>query len=873
MADNRVSGKSTTSVASPNAGGTDLSPDLVHAWGPGLSTAEVRKRVQAGQTNAAPRPGGRTTWDIIRTNVFTWFNLILGVLCVAVLVFGSWKDTLFGGIIVVNSLIGIVQEMRAKIALDRLSLLTAPAAKVIREGRKQEVPVQEVVLDDILLLTAGDQVVADGEVLASRSLEIDESLLTGESVPVLKEPGDRLLSGSFVVAGSGVFQATAVGKDAYAHRLAQESKHYVRLHSDLVAGINDILRVIGLGIVPVGAFLVWAQFRMGAGLEHGVTNAAAALVAMIPQGLVLLTSIAFAVSAIVLAQRKVLTRELPAVEGLARVDVLCIDKTGTITEPRPAFERLEILESSADSGSTADSGSSADSGGSADAGSSAGGEGDTGEEHDTGEEDGAATEGNRSPSEGLAAQVLGFMAATASGRNSTLEAIAAAVPPPQGWVLEDSVPFSSARKWSAVRIAGLGSWVLGAPEIVASDGARPETEQARTRATRLAEQGLRVLLLSRTEAPLDGERLPPSLKPVSLVILSERVRPDARQTLAYFREQGVEIKVISGDNPATVATIAAKAGVPGADRPVDARFLPEGEELADIMEACSVFGRVDPEQKRLMVEALQSRGHVVAMTGDGVNDVLALKKADMGIAMGTGTAAAQAVSQLVLVDSRFATLPGVVAEGRRVTANIERVSKMFTTKSVWAAALAIVVAALGISYPILPRHLTLIDSLVIGIPGFFLALAPNPRRYIPGFVYRMARFVIPTGILAAIAILASFALLDWLGASLAEVRTMETIIFALVGLRVIAAIERPVRGWRLGLILAMAGLLALAFAIPFTRQFFALDLPSWPVMGATAGLCVFTWFFVGLGWRIGRRLPFWREAAARAEAVEGGQTV
>ncbi len=342
------------------------------------------------------------------------------------------------------------------------------------------------------------------------------------------------------------------------------------------------------------------------------------------------------------------------------------------------------------------------------------------------------------------------MAASAAGRNSTFDAIAKMLPAPAGWTVDDAVPFSSARKWSATRIAGRGSWVLGAPEIVATeDPADVPAAHARAQAATLADEGLRVLLLSHTEAPLRGEVLPEGLEPAGLVILSERVRSDAPQTLAYFREQGVQIKVISGDNPATVATIAAKAGVPGAEKAVDARSLPEGEELAEIMETTTVFGRVNPDQKAAMVEALQSRGHVVAMTGDGVNDVLALKKADMGIAMGTGTAAARAVSQLVLVDSRFSTLPGVVAEGRRVTANIERVANLFTTKSVWAALLAISVAALAIDYPILPRHLTIIDGLVIGIPGFFLALAPNPRRFIPGFVFRVARFVLPTGLLAA----------------------------------------------------------------------------------------------------------------------------
>ena len=361
--------------------------------------------------------------------------------------------------------------------------------------------------------------------MEANSLEVDESLLTGESVPVIKSPGDRLLSGSFVVAGNGVFRATAVGPDAYAQRLTGEGKRYVRLHSDLVSGINDILRVIGIGIVPVGGFLIWAQFRMGEGMEHGVTNTVAALVAMVPQGLVLLTSIAFAVSAMTLARRKVLTSELPAVEGLARVDVLCIDKTGTITEPHPAYERFEPFGSAADGATDVES-----------------------------------------------VQVLGFMAATAHTRNSTLQALEEALPAPGGWVMQDSVPFSSARKWSAVRIEGRGTWVLGAPEIVGEG-------QAREQAAGPAAQGLRVLLLSRTDEPLAQDVLPEGLRPAGLVIFSERVRADAPQTLAYFREQGVEIKVISGDNPATVATIAAKAGLDRRRQALRRASPPRGRRL------------------------------------------------------------------------------------------------------------------------------------------------------------------------------------------------------------------------------------------------------------------------------------------------------
>jgi cation-transporting P-type ATPase E len=859
-AEGPLAGNETAAAETPPADDALPAADFAEQ---GLTADEVRARTEAGQTNVTPRPGGRTTWDIVRGNTFTFFNLILGVLFVVMMIWGNWRDALFGWVIVINSSIGIYQEMRAKLVLDRLNLLTAPAAKVVRDGQAKDIPIAEVVLGEVVRIESGDQIVADGDVLVSRDLELDESLLTGESVPVHKERGARLLSGSFVVAGSGVFTTTAVGSDAYAQRIAGESKRYVRLHSDLVSGINGFLRVIAIGILPVAALMIWAQFRMGATVEQGVTNTVAALVAMIPQGLVLMTSIAFAVAAVTLARRKVLTRELPAVEGLARVDVLCIDKTGTITEPQPAFERVELL----DDGAAPTGGA-----GGADGATLTGGAAVTGE---------AAGAGDGSGTEALAYQVLGALAATASHVNSTLSAIGEAIPAPPGWTVEEAVPFSSARKWSAARLSGRGSWVLGAPEIVAGDGEGPAgaaAAQARERAATLADEGLRVLLLSHTEARLQGEVLPEGLQPLGLVILSERVRHDAPDTLAYFRKEGVQIKVISGDNPATVATIAAKAGVEGAERAVDARHLPEGgEELAEIMDATTVFGRVNPDQKAAMVEALQRRGHTVAMTGDGVNDVLALKKADMGIAMGTGTAAAQAVSQLVLVDSRFSTLPGVLAEGRRVTANIERVAHLFLNKSVWAGLLAVAVALVATSYPILPRHLTAIDGLTIGVPAFFLALAPNFRRFVPGFAYRVARFVLPTGFLSAVAMLVSFLTLRELGATQAQAQTMEIIIFATIGLRVISVIERPLRGWRLGMVLAIVGVYIFGFWWSVTVNFFAVQWPtSWVVMVVVAVWCAFVWFWVGLGKLIGDRLPFWKEKAhtdekkaAEIELAEG----
>ena len=844
-------------------------PDQLAATG--LSSEEVRTRTTAGKTNLTPRPGGRSTWDIVRSNTFTFFNGILGVLCVVMLVFGNWRDALFGWVIIINSSIGIYQEMRAKLVLDRLNLLTAPAAKVVRDGQDLDIPIDAVVLGDVVRIAAGDQIVADGEVLVSRDLEVDESLLTGESAPIQKELEAKLLSGSFVVAGSGVFVTTAVGIEAYAQHIAGESKRYTRLRSDLTAGINGFLRVIAVAILPVAGLMVWAQFRMDATVAEGVTNTVAALVAMIPQGLVLMCSIAFAVAAVTLARKKVLTRELPAVEGLARVDVLCIDKTGTITEPQPAVERVELFGGGAATGGTAtdEAGTAAAGDAPADRAGTAAGAAETGAAE-------AETAAAGFGGEALALQVLGAIAATASHANSTLSAIGEAIPAPQGWTVEQSIPFSSARKWSAAQLAGHGSWVLGAPEIVAAGGANAAEQgakgakegaagaaaaQAREKAAAYAQEGLRVLLLSHADAGLEGEVLPDGLAPYCLVILSERVRPDAPETLAYFRKQGVQIKVISGDNPATVATTAAKAGVEGAERAVDARDLPEGgDELAEIMDTTTVFGRVNPDQKAAMIQALQRRGHTVAMTGDGVNDVLALKKADMGIAMGTGSAAAQAVSQIVLVDSQFSALPGVLAEGRRVTANIERVAHLFTTKSVWAALLAIAVAIVGTTYPILPRHLTAIDGLTIGIPSFFLALAPNFRRFVPGFAYRVARFVLPTGFLAAVVMLASFLTLRELGATLPQAQTMEIIIFAAVGLRVIAIIERPLRGWRLWLVLAIVAMYAFGFWWPVTVGFFAVTWPtSWVVDLVAAVSCVVAWFWLGLGKLIGDRLPFWKE--------------
>ena len=747
----------------------------------GLSEAEVKERVAQGKTNQVKEKTSRSLSSIIRANVFNRFNAILGVLAIVVIIVGPLRDALFAGVLIFNTLIGIVQEVRAKKTLDRLSLLSAPRARVIREGESTEVSREEVVLDELLELQAGDQILVDGSVLASEGLEVDESLLTGESVPVVKRPGDNLLSGSFVSAGSGRFRATAVGEDAYAQKLASEAKRYELVRSELRDTNNIILRYVTYVMIPVAILLTISQLLADNTFDDAIMATVAGLVGMVPEGLVLLTSLVFAVSAVALARRKVLVQELPAVEGLARVDVICLDKTGTLTEGVPEFNRIEALNGRDD-----------------------------------------------------LEEVMGAFAAASPSENATLAAIAAAFPAPPDWKVESTVPFSSARKWSAVSFEEHGSWVLGAPEVLLVEATQ---SSLRDRADSLARSGLRVLLLSRAGEAVVEERLPAPLEPTALIVIEEKIRPDAAETLDYFQDQEVGIWIISGDNPRTVGSVAERVGVPGAEEPVDARKLPEDlAGLSEVMHESTVFGRVVPEQKRMMVHALQSGGHVVAMTGDGVNDTLALKDADMGIAMGSGAPSTKSVAQLVLLDGRFSTLPGVVAEGRRVMANMERVANLFLTKTVYAALLAVGIAFIAWPYPFLPRHISLVGSLTIGIPAFVLSFAPSKQRYRPGLLRRVLYFAVPAGFIAAAATFTANAMARAHGASLEESRTVAVIVLTIVGLAVLAYLSRPLWSWRGALVAVMAGSFVGVLAIPWFREFFQLDLPGPIIMAQSLGI-------------------------------------
>lgn len=749
----------------------------------GLTSAEAAEHQAAGLANTVETRGSRSVADILRSNIFTRFNAIMSVLLVVVLIFGDPRDGLFGIVMVVNAVIGIVQELRAKHTLDRLTVLATPLVGVVRDGELEDLPVNEIVLDDVVLLTSGDQVPMDGTVLTTDGLQINESLLTGEADPIDKTVDDGVMSGSFVLAGAGYVVATAVGERAYANRLAMEAKKFTLSKSEMSEAINRILQVVTWLLVPTSGLLLWSQLSAGRSLSQSMVSMVAGVVAMVPQGLVLLVSMAFAVAVIRLGKRNALIQELPAVETLARVDTICVDKTGTLTAGRIVHEQTSTLG-----------------------------------------------DGDDPLDEGIAALV-----AAESAPNPTLQAIGDAYPTAPAWRVRSSVPFSSGRKWSSATFEDHGTWILGAPEIVLDDVPVPIIEAASA--------GKRVVAVVRSDEPAQDEQLPDDRRGVGYVTLVEDVRPDAAATIGYFVDQDVTPKVISGDNTLTVGAIATQVGIPDADTVIDGRSLPEPDtpEFVDVVNDHAVFGRVTPDQKRSMVGALQADYHTVAMTGDGVNDVLALKSADMGIAMGSGAPATRAVAQLVLLDNRFSSLPDVVAEGRRVIGNMERVASLFLSKTVYATLLAILIGFAGLPFPFLPRHLTLIGSITIGIPAFFLSFEPTEKPVRPGFVQRVFRFAVPAGLGAATIAFAGYGIARWdfVGAGLIEAQTVATTTMVLLGLWILFELIKPLNRGRTIMIGALFGAFAAVLALPAGRKFFELELPSargWAVI--TVGVIV-----------------------------------
>ncbi|MFB8004578.1 HAD-IC family P-type ATPase [Nocardia sp. NPDC056000] len=772
----------------------------------GLTSAEVEQRRRDGLTNDVPERASRSVRDIVKANIFTRINAILSVLFVLVIATGSIIDGMFGLLIVANSAVGIIQELRAKKTLDELAIVGQAQPVVRREGKATAVAPQEIVLDDIIELGPGDQIVVDGEVIEAELLEVDESLLTGEADPIDKTVAAPVMSGSFVVSGSGAYRATKVGKDAYAAKLADEASKFTLVKSELRNGIDTILKVITYLLIPAGLLSIYNQLVSSKeSWRPAVNGMVAALVPMVPEGLVLMTSIAFAVGVVRLGRRQCLVQELPAIEGLARVDVVCADKTGTLTENGMRLSEIRAIAA-----------------------------------------DGSAPEGESSTASEELRQVLAAMAGDDPRPNASVAAIAEALPDKPGWKPTGIAPFSSAKKWSGFSYGEHGNWLLGAPDVLLDS----DSETAAV-AQEIGAKGLRVLLLASSDRPVDAADAPGQVTPAALVVLEQRVRPDAKETLEYFESQHVATKVISGDNAVSVGAVAASLGLAGGDDPVDARKLPTDQnELADVLDHKTVFGRVRPDQKRAMVSALQSRGHTVAMTGDGVNDVLALKDADIGVAMGSGSPATRSVAQIVLLDNRFATLPYVVGEGRRVIGNIERVSNLFLTKTVYSVVLAFLVGIAGIGsqifhykaigYPFLPRHVTIAAWFTIGIPAFILSLAPNNERARTGFVGRVMRLAIPSGLVIGVMTFIAY-LIAYKGPDAGETAKVQAGTTALITLLIIAVwvlaiVARPWNRWKMLLIAgSVAGYLIL-FAVPFTRHFFKLD-PSNIALTTSAIIC------------------------------------
>lgn len=751
----------------------------------GLSSAEVALRQAEGRANRVVTTTSRSRREIVRSNLFTRFNALVLALAAVIVVVGQPFDLTFAAIMVLNTIVGVSQELRAKKTLDGLQVLIASTVDVVRDGEVRATPVGGIVPDDLLVLRTGDQVPVDGTVVFEEGFETDESSLTGEADPVAKCVGSEVRSGSSVVAGTANVVATHVGEEAWVRRLEAQARAFDPARSELRESIDRLLRWIGWAVLPLAALLVWSQQRSGQTVEAGLVAAVAGVVALVPQGLVLLVSMSMATAVVRLSRHQVVVRELPAVEGLARVDVICLDKTGTLTTGRLALDAIEPLGAS----------------------------------------------------EGDLRVALGALASIERTPTPVFGMLATMLGSPPDWATEEVVAFSSVHKWSGATFTGRGTWLVGAPEVLL-DAMGPGVGVASAgRVDELTAAAHRVLLVAYSPHELDTTlSLPKELVPMGLVVMSEELRPDAASTMRYFQEQGVTVKVISGDSPRTVSAVATQLGIPSADRQLDMRTV-EGS-LDDLVESTTVFGRVQPEQKRELVEALQRGGHVVAMTGDGVNDIPALKAADIGIAMNNATTATKAVAELVLLNGRFDLLPSVVAEGRRVLANMERVSALFITKTVYAAVFALAAGVSQQAYPFLPRHIALVADLTIGIPAFLLGFRPSARPAEPGYLRRVARFSVPAGLTTAAVTLLVFSLLrsSLFETPLANARTAAVLTLATCEFWVLYRLVRPLDRYEATLITALLSAFAGVFAIRPVGRLYELHLPSVEALATMAVL-------------------------------------
>ena len=713
----------------------------------GLTNEEVQERIAQGQVNNNENPNTRTYKQIILENTLTFFNFLNLVLLVLVLVVGSYKNSMFVGIIFINTVIGIIQEIRAKKTIDKLAILTESKTVVLREGKKWKISTEKLVVDDLIFLKAGEQVPADAKILEG-SLEVNESLLTGEADNLPKNTGDELFSGSFVTAGQACCQIIHVGSDNYASRITSEAKEFKRHNSELRNSLNAILKVISIIIVPLGAMLFYKQYYfVGDNIRDSVVNMVAAVLGMIPEGLVLLTSVALTLGALKLAQKKTLVQELYCIETLARVDTLCLDKTGTITEGTMCVEAVESYPPVYDEISGEAAGNKTESGES---------KNDRTESSDLVEVSAASEISAVSAAEAIAKEdgssilspreeseagtetysqedpekireiehIMGNLLSVLKDQNATADALRARFKVSQDMELDHVIPFSSDRKYSGAAFKDTGTYLMGAVQFLFSEG-NPELAEY---CSGFAKEGLRVLVVAHSENVNEGTEIPAGLEPIGLLLLTDVIRQEAPDTLAYFESQGVDLKVISGDDPVTVSAIARRAGLKNAEQYVDATTITTQEQMDEAVVTYSVFGRVTPQQKQAMVKSLQAQKHTVAMTGDGVNDVLALKEADCSIAMAEGSDAAKNIANVVLLDSNFAAMPEIVNQGRRVVNNIRTAASMFLIKTIFSVLLSLITIFFGDAYPFEPIQMSLISACAVGIPTFLLAQENNYEK-------------------------------------------------------------------------------------------------------------------------------------------------
>jgi cation-transporting ATPase E len=716
-----------------------------------------------GLFNESAEQPSKTVRQIVRDNVFTYFNLIFLIIAILLIIAGSFRDLTFLPVIISNTVIGIVQEINAKKTLDKLTILHAPKGIVVREGKSRLIPSEQMVLDDIVIFRAGQQICADARVIHGE-IRVNESLLTGESDELLKSADDILMSGSFVTSGQCLAQLTAVGKDSYIYKLTAEARTAGGgEQSEMIRSLNNLLRFIGIIIIPVGIILFIQSYSGGATFRASITSMVAAIIGMIPEGLYLLTSVALAVSTVRLGQKKVLVHDMKCIETLARVDTLCVDKTGTVTENKMSVQEYVPLVEGLDA-------------------------------------------------EALIARIVQVFPKD----NDTLTALQDRFVADEMIPADSVVPFSSATKYSAASIGGLW-YVYGAPEFVLREQMAAYQEQVEG----FARQGRRVIVFAVSDAPVSaGKPLTGSVRPFALVTLANSIRANAPETFAYFRRQGVSIKVISGDNPVTVSAVAAEAGIPHAERYVDASTLKSYTDIRSAVEKYTVFGRVVPSQKRDMVRALKELGKTVAMTGDGVNDVLALKEADCSVAMASGSDAAAHVSQLVLLESDFSRMPDVVAEGRRVINNIERSASLFLVKNIFSLLMSVFTVFALYNYPLQPSQISLISMFTIGVPAFFLSLEPNHNRVSGHFTANVLMKALPAGLTDFFVVGAMVIFADTFGVDAADASTAATLLMSTVGIMILYRIMKPMNRYHTVLLAAMIG--GLLFCLKMMKGLFAI---------------------------------------------------